>query len=842
MLDKIKFSRRDFIKRTAIVGAALSLPWTLTKSAYAANASPYLRKWIQALRGLGPTGIPLLTSVPDPVFPNTNFYNVIAGEFQDTLHPDLGGPTTLWGYWDGAVSNPVKHHLGGLIIAQRGTASRLRFTNTLPPDPIIPADSSNFFPDAASHKNKIAIHLHGGFIPWICDGGPYDWFTPEGVSGPSFINGPRGVLDNILRNRMKPGQADYFYPNDQSCRLMWYHDHAHDLTRTNAYAGLATGYLVLDGINNMYVNAGLIPGLASTIPLIFQDKTFVGPNTATTDPTWFSIMKPGVQTNGSLRYEHLYNPADLQIPDGLPLPDPSCVPEFFGDTMLANGTVYPYCEVQAKRYRFLLLNACNARVMNLNLFKANPGNPDGIDLNEAGTFPTNPPGPNMIQIGTEAGFLAREAVFVSPKPFIAPDPNTLLPPPSGNLFLAPAERADLIIDFSGYNVGDEFILYNDAAAPFPFGDPANDYYLGNPDPGQLVQPQPGTGPDTRQVLRIKVVASANDPQPAGPILDPMLMDPAPLVNVADVANIAYNDPNTPVPPLPVPIGATVRQLTLNEGWDAWGRLIQTLGTTQPTTGTNGAGYGMALEDPPTEGYLQSGATEVWQLFNLTGDTHPIHFHLINLQILSRASFDYMTPTFAPITGTERGPDRNELGWKETVRINPGEVITVIAKFDLPALPFQQPSSPRMDTIAVSPNPGALAGVEGPYNEYVYHCHILEHEEHDMMRPLVTAGQPFEVTQVQEVTVPTRGSPQTVTFFVSGGKFPYLVTNVKVTSPPTPRKIRFPLLGAGLLPVPTLRGFDVVVTTRTKPGIYEFTVQDNSRPRNIATAILRVWPA
>jgi len=815
----MKFTRRDFIKRTAIVGAALTLPWKFPRSAYAANVSPYLTKWIQPLRGLGPTGIPLLTSVPDPVLPNTLFYDVVVGEFQDTLHPQLGGPTTLWGYWDGAVKNPVKHHLGGLIVAQRGTASRLRFTNKLPEDPIIPVDASNFFPDAASHKNKIATHLHGGFIPWICDGGPYDWFTPQGISGPSFLNGPRGVLDNIKKDKMKPGQADYFYPNDQSYRLMWYHDHAHDLTRLNAYAGIATGYLMLDGINDMYVQSGKIPGLPSTIPLIFQDKSFVNATTHSSDPTWYDIMKPAVRANGSLWYEHLYNPADLQIPNGQSLPDPSCVPEFFGDTMLANGTVYPLCTVEAKRYRFMLLNACNARIMNLNLFKANKANPDGIDLNAAGTFPTNPAGPKMIQVANEAGFLAREVVLVSPKPATVGPSG-----PTGNLILAPAERADLIIDFTGY-AGQEFILYNDAAAPFPFGDSANDYYLGNPDSGQLVQPQPGTGPDTRQILRIKVIAATtNDPQPVGQILDPMLLDPAPLVPVAIIANIAYGAPATPVPPLPVPSGVPVRKLTLNEGYDAWGRLIQTLGTTSPTTGTNGDGYGMALDDPPTE-VLQSGATEVWQLFNRTGDTHPIHFHLSNFQILSRANFDPANPTFVPIPGTERGPDRNELGWKETIRINPGEVVTVIAKFDLPAVPFDLPSSPRMDTIASSPNPGDLAGKAGQtLNEYVYHCHILEHEEHDMMRPLVTVGTPLAVTRLQEITLPRTGNA-TATFFVSGAAGPFTVSDGQQII--APKKGNGPKSGPPLRPVLESYGFTVKVTKSTPPGDYAYTVADAS---------------
>src|SRR5512135_3344631 len=101
----MKFNRRQFVKRTALAGAALSLPWKFSlRSAYALAVTSGLRKWIQPLRGLtalgDPNGIPCLTPKPDPVFPNTDFYQITAGEFTDQLHPDLGGPTTLWGYYD----------------------------------------------------------------------------------------------------------------------------------------------------------------------------------------------------------------------------------------------------------------------------------------------------------------------------------------------------------------------------------------------------------------------------------------------------------------------------------------------------------------------------------------------------------------------------------------------------------------------------------------------------------------------------------------------------------------------------------------------------------------------
>jgi FtsP/CotA-like multicopper oxidase with cupredoxin domain len=124
--------------------------------------------------------------------------------------------------------------------------------------------------------------------------------------------------------------------------------------------------------------------------------------------------------------------------------------------------------------------------------------------------------------------------------------------------------------------------------------------------------------------------------------------------------------------------------------------------------------------PPTE-TPSAGAVEVWQIINLTGDTHPMHFHLVNVQLIQRQAFTGYPGNDFSLVGSPMPPDANEVGWKETVRVNPGEVAIVIMQFNLPTLPsvMGDPLSPRTGG-----------------HEYVWHCHILEHEEHDMMRPLV----------------------------------------------------------------------------------------------------------
>jgi spore coat protein A len=294
------------------------------------------------------------------------------------------------------------------------------------------------------------------------------------------------------------------------------------------------------------------------------------------------------------------------------------------------------------------------------------------------------------------------------------NPKTL----TGNLIMGPAERADVVIDFSGF-AGQDIIIYNDAPAPYPGGAPTNEYYVGNP--RNPVIPQPGFGPDTRQLLRIRVNATAPAPANNGPMLQAnMLLDP-PALATLPTALPATLTPQTAVPVLTAPAGTPVRPLTLNEAMDAYGRLIQLLGTTTPVAA---GGFGRAYTDPATE-IVKAGTMEVWQIFNTTADTHPMHFHLVNAQVLSRQPFKLTGGVPTP-SGVAVGPYPNELGWKETIKMNPGEITNILMKFDLAANPALIAGGTL--PIPTSPRTGG--------HEYVWHCHILEHEEHDMMRPLV----------------------------------------------------------------------------------------------------------
>ena len=149
-----------------------------------------------------------------------------------------------------------------------------------------------------------------------------------------------------------------------------------------------------------------------------------------------------------------------------------------------------------------------------------------------------------------------------------------------------------------------------------------------------------------------------------------------------------------------------------------------------------------------------GAVEVWQIINLTGDTHPMHFHSVNVQLIQRQAFAGYPGDDFSLVGSPTPPDANEVGWKETARVNPGEVAIVIMQFNLPALSSVMGDPP-------SPRTGG--------HEYVWHCHILEHEEHDMMSPLVfTDGvnrrlRPFLVFTLSRSGCPSAARHQGISY-------------------------------------------------------------------------------
>lgn len=506
---------------------------------------------------------------PDAIVDGVPYFEVSMRQVKQQLHHDLP-PTTVWGY-DGVYPGPT-------FEVQRNQPILVKWKNKLPFEHLLPVDRTLHGAEPDKPSVRTVVHLHEGRVSPESDGYPEAWFTRDFQNvGPKFVN------------------EVYYYPNCQRPATLWYHDHALGITRLNVYAGLAGFYILRDQEEESLK----LPHGKFEVPLVIQDRSFdLDPN--------------------SKRFGELFYPSQPpQAPPPAPkLPNPSVIPEFFGDTILVNGKVWPFLEVEPRKYRFRILNGSNARFYNMKLSSNSP------DL-------------NFIIIGTEGGLLDQPSDPVS------------------QITLAPAERVEVIVDFSRH-AGQNIILTNDANAPFPNGDAPSD--------------------DLRQIMQFRVKTRISKP------------DTSQIPN--QLSCLEKLDEQASV---------TVRKNVLIESTDEFGRLKLLLNN-------------MMWEEAPITETPSNGVIEIWELYNTTPDTHPIHLHLVTFQILSRATFTG-NPNDNPVIGPPLPLDPSELGWKDTVRANPGEVTRIIARF------------------------GPFKGV------YPWHCHLLEHEDHDMMRPFEVLDNP-----------------------------------------------------------------------------------------------------
>ncbi|MCX7949888.1 MAG: FG-GAP-like repeat-containing protein [Treponemataceae bacterium] len=401
----------------------------------------------------------------------------------------------------------------------------------------------------------------------------------------------------------------------------------------------------------------------------------------------------------------------------------------------------------------------------------------------------------MIQIGSEGGFLPAP-VLLPNRPIQWNTDVTMFNAGNvlqqnqggGTLFLGPAERADVIVDFSNY-AGKTLILYNDAPAPWPALDPHYDYYTGAPDRtdmGGYGPIPPGVGPNIRTVMQIVVTGSGgtaplDDYNPvmltnlqtafaSGATPGAFESSQPPIIVGQSAYNSAYNRtfpstwPNWGISRIwdtsisfqrvdgtivsNFPMKGKAIQDEMGETFDDYGRMSAKLGLEVPFT--NAANQNFILQnyvDPPTE-LFRNGEVQIWKITHNGVDTHPIHFHLFEVQVINRVGWD----------GFIRLPDPNELGWKDTVRISPLEDTIVAIRLTLPQLPFKLPNSVRplnpsaplgsmmgfsqIDTKTGAPLIEPLTNQLYNFgHEYVWHCHILSHEENDMMRSIVVRPHP-----------------------------------------------------------------------------------------------------
>ncbi|MBP1659439.1 MAG: Fibronectin type domain protein, partial [Candidatus Aminicenantes bacterium] len=291
-----------------------------------------LHKFVDRIAGLDPgdpngLGQYIPVAVPDKdAFSGSDYYEIELGQYSEQLHTDMQ-PTLLRGYRQTNTSDPALsafHYLGPLIIAEKNRPVRIKFTNNLPTgaggDLFIPVDTTLMgagegpIAGESYTENRAAVHLHGGFTSWISDGTPHQWVAPAGET----TNYMRGLSVFNVPDMPDPGDGSLtlFYGNEQSARLMFYHDHALGLTRLNVYAGEAAGYVITDAVEQDLIkgtnSTGVNPDLQKVLPdvgfpLIIQDKSFVDPATIyAQDPTWNWGSTPGAPVRGDMWMPHVY--------------------------------------------------------------------------------------------------------------------------------------------------------------------------------------------------------------------------------------------------------------------------------------------------------------------------------------------------------------------------------------------------------------------------------------------------------------------------------------------------------------------------------------------------------
>lgn len=566
-------SNRRVRKITALTCAACCA-WLAASNARGQGLldSSTLAKYVDALPN--PLANPI---APTGTLDGAPLYEVAIGQFTQKLHRDLPA-TTLWGY--------NNSYPGPLFNVQAGQTIKVRWTNNLvdgqgqPLEHILPYDTTLHGAGGGVHgvgstvpESRTVTHLHGGITPAGSDGYPEHWFTGDPNAAANGLGGPAG---NSLVTT---------YPNVQRAAEIWYHDHAMAATRLNVYAGMAGFYTIRDAQES----ALNLPSGAYEIPMVIQDRSF--------------------RTNGQLFYPS--GPGDMgdgmnhgSLPPNFPS-DASVVQHFHGNTNLVNGVVWPFMEVEPRKYRLRLLNGANARYYDLRLEDASQN------------------AVTMSQIGTDVGFLENRV-----------DRSSVL--------LGPADRADVIVDFSQYAVGSELLLKN----------------LGPDGPFGLQQGAAANPNTTGQVMKFKIKPLSAPDTSSLPAALPAIEHLNPAESV------------------------TTRILTLRQGADEYGR---------PKLLLNGKSWADAMTE-----MVQLNSVEIWEFQNQTLDAHPMHLHLGHFQILERRS--RVTQQVIPA-------EPQDTAWEDTFTVNARENVKIIMRFD------------------------EYAG------RYVWHCHILEHEDHEMMRPL-----------------------------------------------------------------------------------------------------------
>jgi FtsP/CotA-like multicopper oxidase with cupredoxin domain len=685
MERSVRFSRRTFVAWVGGAGAGLNLFGRLPGMSGA--------QALAAIPGgtLDPTTVPKFREpmlIP-PVMPRVgtfrsggklgDLYEISMRQFAQQILPTGMPKTTVWGYGTGvaALSNRglMIHNAPSLTIeAQWRRPVRVKWINELtdsagnylehllPVDPTLHwanppggEESRDSRPSFAATPGRyrgpvpIVTHVHGAVgVADDSDGYAEAWYLPAAKNIPAgfaidgtwyeFFAGKAGASYGVSWG---PGFATFQYPNENRASTIWYHDHALGMTRLNVYAGPAGFYFVRGGPAADDKVLDTRTGLAASLPGPAPRENDKFPPNKPYREIPIAIQDRSFNEDGSLFYPDSRTFFDGIVADYVPAGEFSPIwnPEFFGNTNIANGNTWPYLTVEALRYRFRFLNGCQSRFLILNF--------------------ANLPGVEVWQIGNEGGFLAA--------------PVNLTADRDNRLLMAPAERADVIVDFTNVLPG-SYVLGNVGPdEPFGGGEPPDDFDSADPD-------------TTGQIMQFRVV----------PAVKPDPSTPPQFLQLPAIA--------------PLPAATVTRPLALiekaGEGVDADGNAVE--GPVEALLGN--VAEGLLVErlwmDEVSEN-PSLGATEVWEIYNTTADAHPMHIHEITFEVVNRQelALDNDGEVARPIqlAADPMPPEPTETGVKDTVIAYPGQVTRVKAQFGTPG-------------------------------QFVWHCHIVEHEDNEMMRP------------------------------------------------------------------------------------------------------------
>jgi FtsP/CotA-like multicopper oxidase with cupredoxin domain len=706
-------NRRQFIKYSGLTGFAL----------YADSKLGWVRKAFAdpAVPGIGlsdPASQPMFAiEVPDALAPG---FKILTPKSNDTKLKVFAGPATqktglrvdgtgalldtpVWGYgthfWNGGTPTWP----GPTFEAKSKRKIQVKWENRLEGVHLLPVDESLHWCyslpgyeqySIANDGVPIVSHLHGGHTDFQYDGNPEFFFSPGfAVRGPQFVD------------------KTYLYDNSQPAGNLWYHDHALGITRLNVYAGLAGFYFLRDKLDTGdWKNKLGLPAWPYEKAYAIQDRMFLETGQLfypayPGDPAYADFITGEGVTLTSPEFPD--NPNNVAGFNG---GGPTALAEFFGDHMVVNGVIWPYEEVEPRNYRLHLLNGTDSRFMAIQLFEVPSGDENFDNTIQQLSFDV---------IGSDQG--------------LASSPTTVQ-----TLLSEPGSRYDIIVDFKNVTFGNRVIMKN-IGGDEPFG-------------GDI--PGPQVFGETDRIMAFDVTlgygALSNEPDPT-------------------LGAINFG-PNVPEP------ATRTRKVALFEGKDEFGRLQPLLGTAEPATDYAGnpitwpntaeyTGVGLigqmegsiAWHSPTTENPAL-GDTEEWEIWNVTGDAHPVHLHLVHFEILGRQEIAWDSHTIGPDDPSGEEEDRvipnalystpandgTYLVTQPTVQHNSvaGDPGTYGVGFKIMNKTYGAAVSQPAGYVENTPKdmvtalPDQVTRIKATFDKpgrYVWHCHILSHEDHEMMR-------------------------------------------------------------------------------------------------------------